>query len=106
MNGQSIFNANGDQFIVTELIESTAYPSACGKCGGITTWEDIEHGEHDENVVIFALSLYNDKERAKDAPTSIVTCKGCALGVIDSYFHRSSTGIQALRKLLAPIGNI
>lgn len=106
MNGQMIHNANGDQFIITDLIHPSAYPSACGVCGDVRTWDDIEYDEDDMNVVIFALSLYNDKDRPKDAPTAIVTCKGCALKTIDSYFHKSSTGLDNLRRLLAPVGNI
>lgn len=98
MNGQMIYNANGDQFIITELVHPSAYPSECGQCGDVLAWQTIQDREADMFVVIFALSLYKD-DPTND--TAIVTCKGCALGVIANHFDQSSSGIANLRAALA-----
>lgn len=102
MNGQMIYNAKGDQFIITELMHPAAYPSACGKCGDVRTWQDIQDNQADMNIVVFALSLYKDAETPdtrQDAATAIVTCKGCGIDVIEGYFKSSLSGIANLRAI-------
>lgn len=103
----NLYNSHGDHIVVMDLDRESAYPSKCAICGVIYTYaEALAEGENDENtfnVVIYNHTLHLDLGRGNGAgiPTSVVTCKGCAYEAIENYFHKSTTGPENLRRLLA-----